>query len=75
MLVRKCDVCNHIIGNEDGYMIDIFKTSMPIGTETRNKRLNISIEVCSECKEAMSNALNKRMSKYVIVEKTEEAKK
>ena len=27
MLVRKCDICDHIIGDEEGYMIDIFKNN------------------------------------------------
>ncbi len=68
MLVRRCDVCNHVI-EEDGYMIDISKTFMPKGTETRSKRSMASMELCAECKEAMFNTLNERMSKYIQIEK------
>lgn len=68
MLVRRCDICNHII-EEDGYMIEISKTFMPTGTETRSKRSVTSIELCSECKEAMFDILNTRTSKYVQIEK------
>lgn len=76
MLVRRCDICDHII-EEDGYMIEISKTFMPTGTETRSKRHDISIELCPKCKEAMFDTLNARMSKYVQIErdKNEEVNK
>ncbi len=75
MLVRKCDICNHIIGDEAGYMVEIFRTSMPRGAEVRTK-IEIpetSIEICSECKQAMFSALNERLAKYVLIEKEREA--
>lgn len=76
MLVRKCDICNHIIGDDYGYMMDIFRTSLPKGSEVRTKIEipEISIEICSECKQAMIGALNKRLSKYVLIEKEREIK-
>ena len=69
MLVRKCDICDHIIGDEVGYMVDIFRTSMTRDVEIRDKVLNTSIEICSECKQAMFSALNERLSKSVLVGK------
>lgn len=72
MLVRKCDICDHIIGDEVGYTIDVFKTSMPRGSETRTKTPCTSMEICYNCKQAMFNALNERMSKYAQTEKIKE---
>ena len=62
MLVRKCDVCNHIIGNEVGYMVDIFRTSLPIGAEVRTKAIDTTVEICSECAQAIYATLNERMT-------------
>lgn len=67
MLVRKCDICDHIIGDEVGYIIDVFRTSMTKDAEKRNKVLTTSLEICSECKQAMFNALNERFSKSVLM--------
>lgn len=75
MLVRKCDVCGHIIENEVGYMVDIFKTSMPIGAEARGKSHDISIELCYDCEQAMCDVLNERMTKYVLQGKEREDEK
>ena len=72
MLIRKCDVCDHIIGDEVGYIVDIFRTSMPRGAEVRTKTPDTSIEICYECKQAMLNALNERMTKYVLMGKEQE---
>lgn len=74
MLVRKCDVCGHIIGNGEGYMMDVFKTFMPGIEEVRSKTLEISLEICFECKQAMFNIANERLSKYVIIEKEREVR-
>ena len=73
MLVRKCDVCDHIIGDEVGYMVDIARISMPRGSEERTKEIDMSIEICSECKQAMLGALDERLAKYVLIEKEREA--
>ena len=69
MLVRKCDVCDHIIGDEVGYIVEVFRTSIPRGAEVRTKTPNGSIEICYECNMAMFNALNERLAKYVLIEK------
>lgn len=71
MLVRKCDVCGHIIGDEDGYIVDIYNTSMPRGAEVRTKTEipETSIEICSKCKQAMFSAINERLAKYVLIER------
>lgn len=65
MLVRKCDICDHIIGDEVGYMVDIFKTSMPRGAEERTKTPCMSFELCYNCKVAMLSSLNKRLTKRI----------
>lgn len=65
MLVRQCDICGHIIGNETGYMIDISETHMARNAEVRTKNLKMTIEICSMCKEVMFNALNERIPKQV----------
>ena len=62
MLVRKCDLCNHIIGDEIGYMVEIFRTSMPRGAEERTKAPNTTVEICSECAQAIYATLNERMT-------------
>lgn len=75
MLVRKCDVCDHIIGDEVGYMVDIFRTSMPRGAEVRTKTPNTSMEICFDCAQAIFGALNERMTKYVLMGEEQEAEK
>lgn len=72
MLVRKCDICDHIIGDEVGYIIDIYRTSMARDVEIRDKVLTTSLEICSECHQAMFNALNERFSKSVLIERKRE---
>lgn len=69
MLVRKCDVCGHIIEDEVGYMVDIYRTSM-----TRTKTHDTSMEICFECKQAMFGSLNERMTKYVLMGKEDDDK-
>lgn len=70
MLVRKCDVCGHIIEDEVGYMVDIFRTS-----KARCKTHDISIELCYDCEQAMCEVLNERMTKYVLQGKEPEEEK
>jgi len=74
MLVRKCDICDHIIGDETGYMVDIFRTSMPRGAETRTKTPCTSMEICSECKEAIFDVVNERLSIHALCAKAKENK-
>ena len=75
MLVRNCDVCDHIIGDEVGYMVDIFRTSMPIRAEERIKTPDTSMELCYDCAQAMFGALNERMTKTVLLGKEDEEDK
>ena len=72
MLVRKCDVCNHIMEDEVGYMVDIYKITMPRGTEVRTKSHDTTIEICYDCKQAMCGVLNKRMTECVLMGKVQE---
>lgn len=72
MLVRKCDVCDHIIGDEVGYMVDIYRTSMPRRAEERTKTPHTSMEICFECAQAIFSALNKRMTDAILLGKNEE---
>ena len=74
MLVRKCDVCDHIIGDEVSYMVDIFRTSMPRGAEVRTKTPHTSMEICFECGQAIFGVLNERMTKYELMGKEQENK-
>ena len=69
MLVRKCDVCGHIIEDEVGYMVDIYRTSM-----VRTKKHETSMELCYDCEQAMCGALNERMTKYVLMGKEDDDK-
>lgn len=62
MLVRKCDLCNHIIGDEIGYMVEIYRTSMPRGATVRNTAIDTTVEICSECAQAIYATLNERMT-------------
>lgn len=72
MLVRKCDVCGHIIEDEVGYMVEIYRISMPRGAEVRTKKHEISMELCYDCEQAMCGALNERMTKYVLMGKEDD---
>lgn len=72
MLVRKCDVCGHIIEDEVGYMVEIYRISMPRGAEVRTKKHDTSMEICYDCKQAMCGVLNERMTKYVLMGKEQE---
>ena len=74
MLVRKCDICDHIIGDETGYMMDIFKVFMPRGVELRSKTKITSMEICSECKEAIFDVMNERLSIHALCAKAKENK-
>ena len=75
MLVRKCDVCGRIIGDEVGYVVDIYNLSMPRHGEVRVKSKETSTELCYDCKQAMCGVLNERMTKYVLQGKEQDDEK